>query len=213
MTQDTHEQQTKARRAEILAAALEVFDAHGFGQTTMDMVAARAGIAKGSLYNYFTNKQDLFGQAFVETLAADEADADAAIAQDRPAFEKLECMMDRWFSRFGHFQKIGRLILEVMVTAARDQQSPLSQVLQAMYAAWRQRLTTIIEQGKAGGQFQGHVEPKVGASLIMGVLDGVVIQGILKVGIQVDQEFLDALKRVVLAGLTASPAASEGSQV
>ncbi len=214
MTQETHEQQMKARRSEILAAALEVFDAHGFGHTTMDMVAARAGIAKGSLYNYFSNKQDLFCQAFTETLSGDEADADAMIAQDRPAFEKLEWMMDRWFSRFGHFQKIGRLILEVMATAARDEQSPLSQVLQTMYAAWRQRLTTIIEQGKSAGQFQGHVEPKVAASLIMGVLDGVVIQAILKVGIQVDQEFLDALKRVVQAGLNAAtPAAAEGSSL
>ncbi len=209
MTQDLHEQM-KIRRTEILAAALEVFDAHGFGHTTMDMVAARAGIAKGSLYNYFSNKQDLFCQAFAETLSGDEADADTVIAQDRPAFEKLEWMMDRWFSRFGHFQKIGRLILEVMATAARDEQSPLSQVLQTMYAGWRQRLTTILEQGKAAGEFQDHAEPTVAAALIMGVLDGVVIQAILKVGVQVDEEFLDALKRGILAGLTAATAPGTG---
>ena len=209
MMQDLHEQM-KIRRTEILAAALEVFDAHGFGHTTMDMVAAKAGIAKGSLYNYFSNKQDLFCQAFTETLSGDEADADAMIAQDRPAFEKLEWMMDRWFSRFGHFQKIGRLILEVMATAARDEQSPLSPVLQTMYAGWRQRLTMIVEQGKAAGEFQDHTEPTVAASLIMGVLDGVVIQAILKVGVQVDAEFLDALKRGVLAGLTAATAPGTG---
>ncbi len=211
MTQDMQEQM-KTRRTEILAAALEVFDAHGFGNTTMDMVAARAGIAKGSLYNYFSNKQDLFCQAFTETLSGDEADADAVIAQDRPAFEKLEWMMDRWYSRFGHYQKIGRLIMEVMATAAREDKGPLSQVLQTMYAAWRSRLAVIMEQGKAAGQFQDHVESKIAASLIMGVLDGVVIQAILKVGVQVDEELLDALKRVVLAGLTASTPPAEGSQ-
>lgn len=48
------------RPAEILAAALEVFAAHGFHATRLETVAKRAGVSKGALYLYFETKADLF---------------------------------------------------------------------------------------------------------------------------------------------------------
>jgi len=202
------EQHLKARRAEILSAALEIFDAYGYDRATIDLVAAKAGIAKGSIYNYFRTKQDLFTSVFFESVSADMAQADEILAStDFTAFDKLEWMMDQWFVRFGHYQKIGRLVLDVMAAAAHEgEEGKLSQVLQNLYASWRGRVVDVLEQGKRSGEFQGHVESVVAASLIMGVLDGVVIQAILKVGVQVDQEFLNALKRGLLAGLTAQTA-------
>lgn len=202
------EQHLKARRAEILAAALEVFDAYGYERATIDLVAAKAGIAKGSIYNYFSNKQDLFTSVFVESVSAEMAQADEILARtDLTAFAKLEWMMDQWFVRFGHYQKIGRLVLDVMAAAAREgEEGTLSQALQKLYGSWRGRVAEVVEQGKRSGEFQGHMDPVVAASLIMGVLDGVVIQAILKVGVEVDQEFLGALKRGLLAGLTAGTA-------
>jgi len=49
-----------ARRAAILAAALDVFSRHGFATARLDDVAAKAGIAKGTLYLYFASKEALF---------------------------------------------------------------------------------------------------------------------------------------------------------
>lgn len=51
---------TDERRRIILAAALEVFSRHGFAAARLDDVAAQAGVAKGTLYLYFPNKQTLF---------------------------------------------------------------------------------------------------------------------------------------------------------
>lgn len=48
------------KRREILAAAAAVFAARGFHQTLMDDVAARAGIGKGTIYRYFTDKEEMF---------------------------------------------------------------------------------------------------------------------------------------------------------
>jgi len=50
----------EARRADILAAALEEFTARGFEATRLDDVARRAGIAKGTIYLYFADKETLF---------------------------------------------------------------------------------------------------------------------------------------------------------
>ena len=50
----------EARRGSILAAALTVFASHGFAAARLDDVAARAGVAKGTLYLYFRDKEALF---------------------------------------------------------------------------------------------------------------------------------------------------------
>lgn len=48
------------RRAEILAAALSLFSERGFAATRIEDVAARAGIAKGTVYLHFPDKEALF---------------------------------------------------------------------------------------------------------------------------------------------------------
>jgi AcrR family transcriptional regulator len=50
---------TEQRRAEILEAALGLFSSKGFNETTMEEVAAAAGVAKGTVYLYFQSKEHL----------------------------------------------------------------------------------------------------------------------------------------------------------
>lgn len=49
-----------ARPGELIAAALALFVERGFTATKLDDVAARAGVSKGTLYLYFTSKEELF---------------------------------------------------------------------------------------------------------------------------------------------------------
>ena len=48
------------RQAEILDAANRVFSKHGFAKTTVDQVAVEAGLGKGTIYQYFKSKKELF---------------------------------------------------------------------------------------------------------------------------------------------------------
>jgi AcrR family transcriptional regulator len=50
----------RAKRAQIRAAAQELFLRHGFAATTMDAVTATAGISKQTLYRYYPSKEALF---------------------------------------------------------------------------------------------------------------------------------------------------------
>lgn len=49
-----------ARPQELIDAALTLFGEFGYAQTRLDDVASRAGISKGTVYLYFSSKQDLF---------------------------------------------------------------------------------------------------------------------------------------------------------
>ena len=57
------------RRAAILAAALDVFAENGFAAARLDDVAQKAGVAKGTLYLYFPDKEALF-EALLQGLAS-----------------------------------------------------------------------------------------------------------------------------------------------
>jgi AcrR family transcriptional regulator len=52
----------EGRREAIMQAGLEVFAAEGYASTKLDDVADKAGVAKGTIYLYFQDKQDLFEQ-------------------------------------------------------------------------------------------------------------------------------------------------------
>jgi AcrR family transcriptional regulator len=61
-------QKSAARREAILAAALDEFSARGFAATRLDDVAKRAGVAKGTIYLYFADKETLFQELIRGTL-------------------------------------------------------------------------------------------------------------------------------------------------
>lgn len=56
----TREEQRARTRADLLAAAAEVFARHGYHGTSVDMVAEAAGYTKGAVYSNFASKEDLF---------------------------------------------------------------------------------------------------------------------------------------------------------
>lgn len=55
-------------RDKIIAAALDLFAHNGFHSTSIAQVAAKAGISKGLIYNYFSSKEDLLQAIFTEVM-------------------------------------------------------------------------------------------------------------------------------------------------
>jgi len=207
-TQDLGDSQAlaAARREAIVRAAESVFSAAGYAATTMDAVAAEAGMSKGNLYNYFRSKQELFQEVVRQTIAPDEAHAVATLELSLPASGRLERLLDFWLQRLAHFRRIGRLVLEFWASAAHEQASgALTGLMQGLYGRWRERLAAVIASGIEAGEFRGDVEPHTAASLLMAALDGIEVHCILEMGLQVDEAFLAATKKAVLTALTGEP--------
>jgi AcrR family transcriptional regulator len=78
-------------RTTILAAAFEVFDAKGVGRTTVEDVRERAGLARGSFYNYFQTYEDM-----LKELAAEIARQINAEQSER--FDELPNLAERLWS-------------------------------------------------------------------------------------------------------------------
>jgi AcrR family transcriptional regulator len=87
----------EARRQAILDAALHVFAERGFEAARLDDVAARAGVAKGTLYLYFRDKEALFEELVRSAVSPIiEAVSQAASAPDVPA----AAILDTFFALF-----------------------------------------------------------------------------------------------------------------
>jgi AcrR family transcriptional regulator len=72
------------RRQVILAAALQEFSARGFAAARLDDVAVAAGIAKGTIYLYFRDKEALFQDLIRSEMRPVVATLEAALAVDLP---------------------------------------------------------------------------------------------------------------------------------
>jgi TetR/AcrR family transcriptional repressor of mexJK operon len=70
MSLSRRETQRLERRAQIVAVARRHFFENGFDGTSMSAVAAELGGSKGTLWNYFPSKQDLFAAVIDDTAAA-----------------------------------------------------------------------------------------------------------------------------------------------
>ena len=79
----------KNKENDILAAANEVFLSNGFSKANMQDIADKAGIGKGTIYEYFKSKDDLFVQAFKYDIQSFSVQINEEILKEESFFNKL----------------------------------------------------------------------------------------------------------------------------
>lgn len=115
----------------IEARALELFAEHGFEQTTVDDIAAAAGISRRTLFRYFASKNDIPWGAFAEGLAALERLLEEA-PEDVPLWRALhDAILDFNALPEGSETQHRRRMRLLLETPALQAHSVL------MYAEWR----------------------------------------------------------------------------
>ncbi|WP_448486870.1 TetR/AcrR family transcriptional regulator [Mycolicibacterium boenickei] len=92
-----------ARRAAVVDAAEAEFGAHGYSRGSLNVIARKAGVAKGSLFQYFADKRDLY--AFIADIGSQRVRAYMeerirALDSTRPFFEFLTDLLDDWVAYF-----------------------------------------------------------------------------------------------------------------
>jgi len=101
-TKPRWERRKEARPQELLAAALDLFVERGFAATRLEDVAKRAGVSKGTLYLYFTNKEELFKAVVRDSIVPVIGDAEDIIASfDGHSADLLRSVINNWWQRLG----------------------------------------------------------------------------------------------------------------
>ncbi|MDN3239019.1 TetR/AcrR family transcriptional regulator [Glycomyces tritici] len=138
-------------RAELAQAALELFVEQGFEATTVEQIAAATGLSRRSFHRYFSSKEDVFGQWFVET----GRQLAAALAA-RPDEERPWPALRRSFD--GVVQGLSEQPQSLLITRMILQTPALHATHLQKHALWRVALADVLqhrpsEDGGELGQF------------------------------------------------------------
>jgi AcrR family transcriptional regulator len=203
MTQPNH---TQEMRDAILDAAMRAFNEQGYARATMDSVAREAGVSKGTIYNYFESKRDVFVQILDRISRHDEHGLQEMLVRSGSARERLEMLLSQWTERLPAYEEIGRLFLEFWAAAARDErEGPIKQHLHHLRDRWVSALAGLIREGTRDGSFLASLNPEMAAQLILSTYDGLSLQNILRLTDTDLTALADAMKNAILRSLGCRP--------
>ena len=113
------ERRKHARPAELLAAALELFTERGYAATRLDEVAKRAGVSKGTVYLYFSSKEDLFKAVVREGLVPVLERGEKMVDEHRGnTADLIRSLIHGWWESIGSTPYAG--ITKLMISECRN---------------------------------------------------------------------------------------------
>lgn len=94
------ERRKEERPSELIAAAMALFVEKGFAATRLDDIAARAGVSKGTLYLYFSSKEELFKAVVRSGIVSALEEAEARLATHTGSSgDFLDFVAHAWWDR------------------------------------------------------------------------------------------------------------------
>jgi AcrR family transcriptional regulator len=158
------------KRQQILQVVIDEFAENDYDNVSISRIVARAGIAKGSFYQYFADKEDLYG--YVLGLMADAKTQFMSLDRPDPNHIGIFAYL-RWMAEVGvAFQMAHPQLSKVAARAARGNFFP-----RAFNVNVREQTQTfyrrLVEVGKAQGDIAPDVDPQVAAVIFDGALTGI----------------------------------------
>src|SRR5712691_2271079 len=160
----------KATRARLLAAAAHEFALAGLERSSVDAISLAAGHAKGTIYNYFASKEELF-RAVVEEASAQAAASSPAPA-DAAARERLAAVLAGFCAWAREHDALARVLVRecLMGTPGLYPQVILAE------APLTGEMETILRDGARRGEVRGDVPAELLALAIAGLADLALVE-------------------------------------
>lgn len=194
------ERASQDKRERILRAAIRVFARKGFYATRVSEIAKAAGVADGTIYLYFQNKDDVLVSIFedrigklIDVLTAEAAKAGTVEERIRRTIELQLGLLEGQ-----------RDLAEVVTVNLRQSSRLLKQYATPLFTKYLEIIGGIVADGQKQGVLRDDVSPRIVARALWGSLDGVALTWALgdpepgslrKAAQQIASVFLDGLRK------------------
>ena len=196
------EKQRQEREQLILQVTEEVLLEKGYHEMSMDEIAARVGIAKGTLYLHFARKEDLVFALIDRELQVFQQTVEEAIAMDGTVQSRLAFIQRSMY--LGLFGKRAHLLYALFNTA------DLRLVLGERHGAARKQIASRIEmllnEGKERGELDPTVPTEVMQSTFMCMLSPLAYKHLVFSGKMTSEELVHYIERIYFRGIAAQAA-------
>jgi AcrR family transcriptional regulator len=158
------------KQKRVLETAIEEFSEKGYGGASINLIVSKLGIAKGSIYQYFTNKKSLFLHIFdyaVELIRKTLKQVKNE-TRDAPVFERIKKSLLAGVDFIEWHPSIYRIYLKIMF----EREAPFRQeLLHRIRLFSSEYLTSLLIEGKERGEIRKDVDVKVAVFLLDAVMD------------------------------------------
>jgi len=182
-------------QAAILAAAEQVFAEEGMDRARMESIAARAGVAVGTLYNHFEDREALLSALVGDHRTALLARLDQALAagEGQPFEEALGSFLRALFEHWAAHQGLLSLLFQAErpATAARGRCAILDEVVR--------RAEAILRRGRSEGLLRAD-EANLQGAVLVSMARGVLVKEILRDGGDVRVDNAERVLEIFLRG-------------
>jgi TetR/AcrR family fatty acid metabolism transcriptional regulator len=163
------------KRDKILKAAIETFAEHGYFNSRVNEIASRAGVADGTVYLYFKNKEQILMAALDYAFEGFMQRAESELKSLHDPAEKLRRMA------YLHLQGLGsnRGLAMVFQTELRQSAKFLAEFSRHHMKRYFDLVRAVIREGQASGVFRADVPERIAANCLFGALDAVVTSWLL----------------------------------
>ena len=147
------ERQRRERETLILQSAEDVFVEKGYYETSMEEIATRVGIAKGTVYLHFASKEALVAALVTRDMEIFLEEFESLLASEQTARAKLEALLKSMYTGL----RRRRIQFLSSVTNGRDIRCLLPEHSNRIHELWLQlasKVADILEEGKAAGEFK-----------------------------------------------------------
>jgi TetR/AcrR family fatty acid metabolism transcriptional regulator len=165
----------EAKRQRILDAAVVEIARHGYYATTVSTIARRAGVADGTIYLYFKNKEELLVSIFERAMRRFVDEAQGIVLADGDAEDKLRRIIALHLGLLGENRDLA-VIFQVEFRHTLHVLELLSRSAIRDYLAL---IARVIEQGKRDGTFRRDVDALFAAKVVFGILDEMATDWVL----------------------------------
>lgn len=154
----------KSKTSLIFQAAIDVFSEKGFDKATMDDIAARANVAKGTIYYHFKSKEELFLFLVEEGVELLHEGVESKIAPEMTPSEKMELILREQIRFFGENRDFCLIMLRE-AWGGEERQLEFRKLIRS-YMAF---IGEVIVEGIESGDFEV-VNPEYAAAGIFGMM-------------------------------------------
>lgn len=163
------------KRSIILEAALRTFARHGYSQTKVAEIAAEAGVAEGTLYNYFQSKEELLLALFDEKWNIIINDIRNKINKLADPNDKLKAIFT---SIVGMFRK-NRHLAELFMIDMKQSNIFLNNYTINRIVEFLDIIESVLIEGKQSGLYKKNLDTRIARMIIFGAAQGILLSWVL----------------------------------
>ncbi len=190
-----------AKYAAILEAAIEVMSESGYHHAQISRIAKAAGVADGTVYLYFRNKEDILISILRQTIGRIVEISEDELRYLKTSEEKLKAIVKLYFSELGSRQSLA-MVTQVHL---RQVDANIRRVIGEIMKPFYNILDRIVEQGIQENKFRSTVNRRIARRMLFGTIDETVTAWVLTGGKYNLSALTEDVVDVLLNGLCASP--------